>query len=335
MLRSILILLWLLLLFAAACSRNQQTSFTGVAPFDQTKFEPLHRAARTTSAALSVSTTMPAFRELVQKFAAEVAIAEDRAAQPAEKDLVRLFADACQAYKDSLDLWDASVKHRLAYDGVDLIGCYDSVPEVARRYNLECIKYPSASLEIYVIPKALLQYLWALADSKITLANAQLLGKPRPQADAGLQFIRDAAYQSLRHAAEAEKRATVVNTRRLRKELHGAEQAEKAREADDEYRRREQINAAESAEHQRLAKLESERKEALETIWPQQQDWKKLEPFVEAGKSDPGSVYVCPGNSLFHHADCILLRSACLPFRQSDLPSSYKACSLCSDRQAK
>jgi hypothetical protein len=75
----------------------------------QAKFEPLYRAARALDGALAVGTSYADFNALLQRFATEMIVADDRAQSQGEKELVGSYRDLFVTYKESATVW----KHQI------------------------------------------------------------------------------------------------------------------------------------------------------------------------------------------------------------------------------
>jgi hypothetical protein len=78
--------------------------------FAQSKFEPTYRAGKTLQIAIDNGVAYAKFNELLQAFATEISIAQDKSTTDAEKAVVLLFDDSLAGYKDSKALWDCQLQ---------------------------------------------------------------------------------------------------------------------------------------------------------------------------------------------------------------------------------
>lgn len=86
-----------------------------VAPFasaqvDQKKFEPVYRAAKAVEASANIGMDNHKFNDLLQTFATEASIAQDRADTANEREVVAEFKRVLEIYTDSKTLWDKKIK---------------------------------------------------------------------------------------------------------------------------------------------------------------------------------------------------------------------------------
>lgn len=69
------------------------------------KFESVHRAGIAVEAATKVGVNYAKFQDLVQSFALEVSVAQEKAETEDEQMLAKSYAGALGAYQDSLTVW--------------------------------------------------------------------------------------------------------------------------------------------------------------------------------------------------------------------------------------
>jgi hypothetical protein len=77
---------------------------------DQMKFDGVYRSGKAMEGATGVGVNLLRYRELVQSFASEVSIANDRAQTSTEREMVAQYAKALKAYRDAETLWTMKLK---------------------------------------------------------------------------------------------------------------------------------------------------------------------------------------------------------------------------------
>jgi hypothetical protein len=217
----------LIVLFGLACSKSKEPS---KAVIDQTKFEPLYRAAKAIDASLSVSITLPDYRKGIQAMATEVSIAKDKAVAPEEQKLVELYSDTLSVYQDGLEIWDKKLELQAKYEFSKAIPCAtEQITQIANRYNLNCIEWPGSS-GIVVIPNDTLQYLWAVAGTRLRKANASYLSDAKFEDTADLTALKNALYEPVTREIEQVKEKKIKEIEQKQKEAQEFKEFEKAQE---------------------------------------------------------------------------------------------------------
>ncbi len=287
------ICMFLLLVFLTDCSGGQQASQHQV---NQAKFEGLYRAGKTIDAAVVVSVTLPRFRELVQAFATEVSIAKDKSTAPAERNLMELYADVLDVYRDSLALWDAQIaqKSESIDPGVAQL-CYGDVGNIAAKYLLPCVEYGPSGMK--VLPSKSQQYLWTVAGVKLRKANAAYLNDANLEVAEDLGAIKTALYAPLTQIIENEKA-----TRDKRAKEEGIARDRRANE-ERVTREKDRVTA---------------------------EQWKKLVVLSEKAKDDPSALFVNEGITIYHFSkSCGILPPGFIPVLRINIPSTYEPCRVC------
>lgn len=138
---------------------------------DQQKFDGVYRSGKSLEAALSVGVNYLRFGELVQAYATEVSIAQDKATNAAERDLVKLYAEALAGCQDSLLIW----KLKLDQSGNLNVNSRPELRRIADVYGIE----GQGSREYFNFdPDQAIRTIWAVISSKLSNANAVYNGKP-------------------------------------------------------------------------------------------------------------------------------------------------------------
>jgi hypothetical protein len=161
-------------LLLSSCSWKQEA-------IDQQKFDGVYRAGKGMEGATGVGVNVIRYRELLQAFATEVSIANDRAHSAREREMVGQYAGALQAYQDAGFLWGKKL------DGAKRLSM-SSDPEVRRivlndAYNINGTgSGESFSFEI----DDAVQVLWRSARIRLSEANRIYTGEesremPEPQ----------------------------------------------------------------------------------------------------------------------------------------------------------
>jgi hypothetical protein len=143
-------------LLVVSCSRR----------VDQHKFESVYRAGKAIEGSLAVGVTYMKFTELVQSFATEVSVAKDKAANPAERQLVELYGEALTGCTDSLTVWKLKIENprdtRIdVSDNADVRGIIDT-------YAIQDgDPHAYSNLE----PSGAMHLIWARVGAKLAAAN--------------------------------------------------------------------------------------------------------------------------------------------------------------------
>jgi len=159
------------LVLAASCTSPPPVKI------DPAQFEPLHRAARATRTQTAVGVTLPAFRDLVGKYATEVSLAGDRAHSPLEQQLVGLHAGALTAYRDSLTIWEKKLE--AGKDTAITLTLWGSVGvrKIAEEYAVAGEPIQDDSYRSYSLD-AIMRAAWHRAEGKLDAADALYRGGP-------------------------------------------------------------------------------------------------------------------------------------------------------------
>jgi len=157
-----LVALVLLLSAASACGRG----------IDQTKFEAVYRAGQGMKSATDVGVTIAKYRELLQVFASEVAMAEAKAANPDEKRMVAKWSEALVNYRDAVTLWVAKIEHR---DPNLPTTTLPEGPALIEKYRLVTLQGEDPAYRTFSVEIAM-QTVWQKAGANIAMANASYTG---------------------------------------------------------------------------------------------------------------------------------------------------------------
>jgi hypothetical protein len=108
-------------------------------PTGRARHERLYRSVRAIEAATNLGTSLVRLGELVHLAAAEALISGDMAQTPDEKAMVKMYADAVDAYNDSLKLWAVQIEYSShdAFKGYIPIQPGSPVETVAKTYKLD------------------------------------------------------------------------------------------------------------------------------------------------------------------------------------------------------
>jgi hypothetical protein len=136
----------------------------GCGGVNQTKLEPVYRAAKAIEAGTRGGTTYANFLILTQQFGTEVAIAHDKASTGAERVVVDRYETAVPIYRDSAALWALKLEHGT------FLSDYGPATTVADKLNL-----PREGGTIDA--EAGLQATWARAAVWVTAGNAAYTGR--------------------------------------------------------------------------------------------------------------------------------------------------------------
>src|SRR4030095_10400373 len=150
---------------------------------DQPKFEPLYRASKSIQGAIGVGLTYPDFGKLLQSFASEISIAQDRARSADEQQLVKHYADALSVFKDSATLWQKKIESGDSWDGqifytvisspVSGPGTDPRLAPIVEKYRLVTQDYRKYGQHLVTISPASIQLLWAEAGKYLDAGNHQ------------------------------------------------------------------------------------------------------------------------------------------------------------------
>jgi len=142
--------------------------------------EPVYRAAKTIEASVGVGVNLPKHQELIQALAAELNIAADKVTTDDERRVASLFAAVLEAYQHAGLLWTKSVESaryewyrdgEIAYS----IGKSPPNPELARLVEFYKIPVRDGKIQyigtaFQALPKASIQIVWRVADSRLNEA---------------------------------------------------------------------------------------------------------------------------------------------------------------------
>lgn len=84
-------------------------------------FEPVYRAAKAVQGGTHSGVTYPAFLELKQRFATEIAIAKDHDLNGADKGLLSLFEESYSDYNASAELWKNMIGRGVDQEALSVI----------------------------------------------------------------------------------------------------------------------------------------------------------------------------------------------------------------------
>lgn len=142
---------------------------------DQQKFEGVYRSGQGMKSATDVGVTLQRYRELLQVFASEVAMAEAKPANEREKLMVSRYTTALENYRDVATLWAAKIDHgRSTLPTTDI----PEGPGLVSKYGLptDLVDADHPEYRTFSIDSAM-QSIWARASENIALANAAYTGK--------------------------------------------------------------------------------------------------------------------------------------------------------------
>jgi hypothetical protein len=140
---------------------------------NQAKFEGVYRAGQGMKSATDVGVTIVKYRELLQVFASEVAMAEAKPANAREKAMVANFTEALVNYRDAATLWAAKIDTRNAAIPTTTI---PEGPGIVDKYGLVTDLGDHPDYRTFS-PEAGMQIVWVRAAQNIALANAAYTGK--------------------------------------------------------------------------------------------------------------------------------------------------------------
>jgi hypothetical protein len=144
----------------------------GSAKIDQMKFDGVYRAGKAMEGATGVGVNLLKYRELVQAFASEVSIANDRAQTGSEREMVAQYAKALKAYKDAGDLWTRKLQ-----GGAELtVGSDPELLRIARDEDYSIDGTGSGSGFRFKLDDAV-QSLWRTGRGRLTEATRLYTGQ--------------------------------------------------------------------------------------------------------------------------------------------------------------
>jgi hypothetical protein len=135
---------------------------------DRQKFEPLYRAGKNIEGALGVGVNLK-YRELLQGFATEFSIANDKAANEAERALVKRYEEALSAYKDAGTIWEKRLKGDVLAPAGD--------PELVRIVDAYPLSGSGSGTAFTFSGQAAVQTIWVTAGARLKAANEMYAGK--------------------------------------------------------------------------------------------------------------------------------------------------------------
>jgi len=144
------------------------------APFDRAKFDSAYRAGKSIEGALDVGVSQKDFEGLVQAFATEVLIVQERINGPREQDLMARYSDVLATYEDSLRLWKEAVDQAARSGppadrgGPPPIRVENDVVGVVQRHGLPTAQAADGSS---VISRDAVSFLWTKARARFAEAN--------------------------------------------------------------------------------------------------------------------------------------------------------------------
>jgi len=130
---------------------------------DKQKFEPLYRAGKNIEGAVAVGVNLLKYRELLQGFATEVSIANDKVANDAERALLKNYEEALVAYKDAGAVWEKRLKG-------DTLSPADD-PELVRIADAYPISGRGSGRAFTFSGEAAVQTIWVRAGARLKAAN--------------------------------------------------------------------------------------------------------------------------------------------------------------------
>ncbi len=183
---------WLVVLFAVAsfwgCPSSKSNPTKAQKPREPAgvraaEFERVYRAAKAVEEATSVGVSYPRFQELLQNFATEQGIINDKASSGAERELAGAFAATLAAFKDSATIWRHMIEDsRYSFlDGQISVGVTDkkgkitNAPDLAQiveTYHLQV----STRNRFKTISPSSLQIVWLEASQRLKKAVRGYLG---------------------------------------------------------------------------------------------------------------------------------------------------------------
>ena len=136
---------------------------------DPQKFDRVSRAGEALKHAAEAGVPLLRYRELLQLFAGEVAIVEERASGSREKTAARRYVDALRAYHDAATVWTAKIEARDS-DDVPLSLLRD--PGVLDRYTIKTsVLEGTRDVEVFSGDFAM-QLIWDRASQALDAATA-------------------------------------------------------------------------------------------------------------------------------------------------------------------
>lgn len=153
--------------------QSKQTAAVS-AKIDGNKFENVYRAFKQIQGSIAVGTSYLNFVKLLQDVATEISIANDKVTSESEKELLEIYVDALDTYRNSAALWEFKIR------GPKYLDVEAHIEQIYIKYNLpmesrETRPYNWEKWESNLADSV--QALWARANERLEKANAILLGK--------------------------------------------------------------------------------------------------------------------------------------------------------------
>jgi hypothetical protein len=171
-----------------ACGGEEKRTDTLAAPqkpiasIDTKKFEAVQRAGQGLRSAVGLGVQVARYRELLQTFDQEVAIARDNATNDSERKVAEAYGEALSIYRDALTLWsvkfnafnvavrDLGARLGAPYNGMEKLPDQKDPELVAvlARYNIKADKDGDVAVDRYV------KLIWQKASESLDAANKAL-----------------------------------------------------------------------------------------------------------------------------------------------------------------
>ncbi len=144
---------------------------------DQSKYENLHRAAKTMEASITVGVNYHKFGELLQNLSAEFSIANDKAKSDTEKELLKEYFDVLIAYQESATIW----KHKIINAQRDWmpsgrIQVMNELQPIVSKYSLPTEPFKNHR-GFETISENSIQVIWGKASEHLKKATKLYLGQ--------------------------------------------------------------------------------------------------------------------------------------------------------------
>lgn len=274
---------------------------------DKSKFEAVHRAAKSIEASTQIGVTYPKFAELLQGLATEISITQDQSLNTKEQELLGLYQDTLGVYNDSLGLWKTMIEFsgQRSLSGAIL---YGEVADIAHKYDLPPIPwYGYESIE--VIPEESRQFLWTIASDKLNAANSIYSGNPQSAISAGdLALQRENIYRKLQSLLEQSRRerkeATEAAARERKQAAEAVTRAEQKR-----FSEAKRLEMEAEKERVEMAKVEKEKLESLERervarvkAYEKRMEEQTKAKFLDLGVTWENPEYATPDSIVYYYA---------------------------------
>lgn len=141
---------------------------------DGKKFENVYRAFKQIQGSIAVGVSYVAFIKLLQDVATEISIAKDKVESKSEKELLEIYIDVLDTYRDSAVLWEFKIR------GPKYLDVEPHIEQVFTKYHLPMESRESVPRYWNKWERSLedsVQVLWARAHERLEKATAILLGK--------------------------------------------------------------------------------------------------------------------------------------------------------------